>query len=115
MNNDPEIRKYKRKTNDRIENIGWGLFLIMLGLVWIVPDEILPEGTFLIGTGLILLGLNYYRYSQNFKVSRFGVFLGLVAVIAGLGNYFGQPVSIFPIIIILWGISIIWKIIFKKN
>ena len=115
MKNDPEIRNYKRKTSERIENTGWGLFLIMLGLIWIVPDGILPEGTFLIGTGLILLGLNYYRHSQNLNVSRFGIFLGLVAILAGLANYFGQPISIFPIIIILWGISIIWKIIFKKN
>ncbi len=115
MNNDNEIHQYKRRTSERIENSGWGLFLIMLGLIWLVPDGILPEGSFLIGTGIILLGLNYYRKSKGLKTSKFGIFLGLVALLSGIGDYFGMNISIFPVILILWGGSIIWKIISKRN
>ena len=115
MNNNNEIQQYKRRASERIENSGWGLFLIMLGLIWLVPDGILPEGTFLIGTGIILLGLNYYRKSKGLKTSKFGIFLGLVALLSGIGDYFGMNISIFPVILILWGSSIIWKIISKKN
>ncbi|RLC50520.1 MAG: hypothetical protein DRH79_07535 [Candidatus Cloacimonadota bacterium] len=115
MNSNNEINKYKRTTSERIENTGWGLFLIMLGLIWLVPDGILPEGTFLIGTGIILLGLNYFRKSKGLKPSKFGIFLGLVALLSGVGDYSGMDISIFPVILILWGLSIIWKIISRKN
>ena len=115
MNDHNDIREYKRRTNERIESTGWGLFLIMLGLIWLVPDRILPEGSFLIGTGLILLGLNYFRKIKGLKPSKFGIFLGLVALLTGISGYLGLNISIFPVVLILWGISIIWKIFSKKN
>ncbi|NIV40630.1 MAG: hypothetical protein GWN58_67915, partial [Anaerolineae bacterium] len=42
----------------RLDAIGWGLFLVMLGGLWLVPEEWgVPEGTWLIGAGAIVLGL----------------------------------------------------------
>ncbi|MFC1501963.1 hypothetical protein ACFL6A_00955 [bacterium] len=41
----------------RLDAIGWGLFLIMIGGLWMVPEGSLPEGTWLIGTEIIIFGL----------------------------------------------------------
>jgi hypothetical protein len=43
----------------RLEGIGWALFLIMIGGLGLVPS--VPQGTWLVGTGLIMLGLNVAR------------------------------------------------------
>ena len=52
----------KLALNARLEAIGWALFLIWIGGLWLMPDERLPEETWLIGAGLIMLGLNGVRY-----------------------------------------------------
>jgi len=110
-----EVRRKERKELERLEKVGWGLFLIMLGAIWLFPDSIVPEGTFMFGVGVILLGLNLVKYSKGFRINGFTIFLGIVALIAGLSNLLGRPVDIFPLILILWGISIIFGIGRKKH
>ncbi len=113
-----EIQNFKdkrRKDVDRFDNIGWGLFLIVLGAIWLFPDKVVPEGTFLFCVGIILLGMNLIKYMKGVKTNGFTIFLGLIALIAGLCTFLGRPVGIFPLILILWGISILIKIIFKKK
>ena len=113
-----EIQNFKdkrRKDVDRFDNIGWGLFLIVLGAIWLFPDKLVPEGTFLFCVGIILLGMNLIKYVKGFKTNGFTIFLGLIALIAGLCAFLGKPVGIFPLILILWGISILIKIVFKKK
>ena len=55
----------KMHLNKRLEAIAWGLFLIMIGALWLLPDETVPEGTWLLGVGVILLGLNFFTQSQR--------------------------------------------------
>jgi hypothetical protein len=60
-----EIRRFMQETpgsfwqkvalNARFEAIGWVLFFIMIGPHGLMPDGMVPSGTWLIGTGLILL------------------------------------------------------------
>ena len=44
--------------NKRLENIGWGLFLIMWGGSALVSNKTISEGWWSIGAGLIMLWLN---------------------------------------------------------
>ena len=99
----------------RLDNIGWGLFLIVLGVIWLFPDKLVPEGTFLFFVGIILLGMNLIKYMKGLRTNGFTIFLGIIAIIAGLCAFLGRPVSIFPLILILWGLSILIQIIFKKK
>ena len=39
--------------NIRLEEIGWALFLIMIGALWLTPAELIPSHAWLIGAGLI--------------------------------------------------------------
>ena len=117
MNNNEiqNLKDNKGKEADRFDNIGWGLFLIVLGAIWLFPDSIVPDGTFLFSVGVILLGINLIKYMRDLKTNGFTIFLGLIALIAGLCAFLGRPVSIFPLILILWGLSILIQIIFKKK
>jgi hypothetical protein len=74
----------KAALNKRMEAVGWGLFLIMLGGSLLVGREVVPKGWWTIGVGLILLGLNLARYLNGIKMSGFGVFLGVLALIGGI-------------------------------
>ena len=110
-----EVKSKERKELERFEKIGWGLFLVMLGAIWLFPDSVVPEGTFMFGVGIILLGINLVKYSKGYRVNGFTIFLGLVALIAGLSSLLGRSVDIFPLVLILWGISIIFGIGRKRN
>jgi len=110
-----ETKSKKKKELEKLEKIGWGLFLVMLGAIRLFPDSVVPEGTFMFGVGIILLGLNLAKYAKGFSVNGFTIFLGIVALVAGLSSLFGRPVDIFPLILILWGVSIIFGIGRKKK
>jgi hypothetical protein len=105
----------KRTLNKRLEAVGWGLFFIMIGGLWLVPGEVLPEGTWLIGVGVIMLGLNLARYMNGIKMSWFTIVLGVLALAAGLGDYVGVELPLIPIVIVLVGLSIIVGVLTRED
>jgi hypothetical protein len=105
----------KRALNKRLEEIGWGLFLIIIGGIWLLPDEQVPPGVWLIGAGLIMLGINGARYLNGIKMSGFTIILGALALIAGLGGLVGVKLPFFAILFILIGASIILKPLIEKK
>lgn len=93
--------------NQRLEESGWGFFLLMTGTLMLLPREFVPEGTWLIGAGLILLGLNGIRYLNDIKISRFTITLGFAAIGFGLATLFGLKLPLLAIFLSLVGLSII--------
>lgn len=91
----------------RIDAVGWALFFIMIGGIGLAPKESIPEGTWLIGVGLIMLGANVARCLSGLKIVSFTIFLGLLALGIGLSVMFGLNLPVFPILLILVGVSII--------
>ena len=99
----------KRRLNKRLESVGWALFLITIGGIWLFPDEQVPEGTWLIGAGAIMLGLNGARYLCGIKMSGTSIVLGLLAVALGVIDVLGVKVPFLPIVLIIIGAIIILK------
>jgi hypothetical protein len=89
----------------RIEAIGWGLLLLMTGILFLVPG--LPDGTWLVGLGVLMLGLNATRIYVGLRPDRFGVILGTGAVLAGFAIMAGIDVPVFALLLILCGLAII--------
>ncbi len=110
-----DLESQKKALDKRLDAIGWGLFLIMIGCLWLIPDERVPNGTWLIGTGLIILGLMAVRYLYGVKISGFWFFLGIVALVFGISDFFGLNLPLLPILIILVGLGIIIKPLVKKK
>ncbi len=69
----PNDRDYGRINVDR--ELRRGLFLIIIGALWIFPGGSIPEGTWLITAGVIMLGVNVIRYLNDIKMSGWGVLL----------------------------------------
>ena len=99
----------KRALSKRLEDIGWGLFFIMIGCIWLVPKERVPQGTWLLGTGVLLLALNAVRYLNGLAINGFTAVLGILALAAGVGDLFGVRLPLFAICLIIFGASIILK------
>jgi hypothetical protein len=98
----------------RFDEIGWALFLIMIGGIWLIPDKF-PHDAWLIGAGLIILGLNAVRYLSGIPTSSFATILGIVALAGGVGGAFGIQVSVLALIFIVIGLSIIAKPLVEKH
>jgi len=91
----PEIVKHetvdqkKADLNKRLETIGWGCFLLMLGGFLFVPHLIVAGGVWSIGVGVIMLGLNIARYFTGIRLSGFTTFLGILSVLFGIAQLAG--------------------------
>ena len=100
----------KEELGQRLDAIGWGLFLVMLGGLWLVPEEWgVPEGTWPIGTGVIVLGLIAVRYLRGLQVSGFWLFLGALALGTGLASVLGLDLPVFPILLVIAGAGILLR------
>jgi hypothetical protein len=105
----------KTALNKRLEDTGWALFLIMVGILWLIPGERIPDDTWLIGAGLIMLGINGVRYIKGINMSGFTLVLGALALVAGLCGLAGVKLPLFAILFILIGAIIILKPLLEKK
>jgi MFS family permease len=101
--------------NKRLETIGWGLFLIMLGGFALVPHALVPKGLWSIGVGVIMLGLNIARYFFKIKMSGFTTFLGIISLLSGITQLLGMHNLDAPILLIVIGAYLIVKPWFDKR
>lgn len=101
--------------NKRIENVGWGFFLMMIGGLWLVPDRFIPEGTWLIGAAIILFGINIVRHLNHIPMSNFSLILGIIAFVIGISDFFQVDLPFFPILLILIGVKLLIQPVFEKQ
>lgn len=109
------ITAERQALNKRLETIGWALFLIMIGGLGLVPNDQVPGGTWLVGAGLIMLGLNAVRFLNGIPMSGFTTVLGAIALLAGVSDFLRISLPLFPILLILIGAHIIIKPYLERN
>jgi hypothetical protein len=110
-NQDPK----EKALDQRLDALGWGLFLIMIGGLWLAPEGWVPEGTWLIGTGVIILGLMLIRYVNGIRVNGFWLVVGLIALGFGISDVFGLDVPVLPILLIIIGVHILLKPLLQRK
>jgi hypothetical protein len=103
------IDEEKAALNKRLETIGWGCFLIMLGGFVLVPHDVIAKGFWSIGVGIIMLGLNAARYFFKIKMSGFTTFLGVISLLSGVTQLMGMHNLDAPILLIIIGAYLILK------
>ena len=108
----PNANTQSAGLNDRLNDIGWGLLLMMTGVIWLVPKP--PEGAWLIGVAVILLGINLVRYFKHVRVNGFSLGLGLAALIAAFAPMWLSGVPLLAICLLLVGASLIAKPLLRR-
>lgn len=101
--------------NQRLEDVGWGLMLIFTGILWLAPDERVPHGTWLLGVGVILLGLNFVRYLKGIGVSVFTTLVGAFALLGGLAGLLSVNLPLFAAVLIVLGSAILFRTLFTTS
>jgi hypothetical protein len=99
------MRSVQEDLESRIDSAGWGLFFLMTGVMLLVPG--LPAGSWLIGVGILLIGLSVLRAMLRLPVSPFGVMMALVLVATGLGEAAGVAVPWFALMLVLCGMALV--------
>ena len=109
------VDEEKAALNKRLETIGWGCFLIMLGGFMFVPHTVVAKGVWSIGVGVIMLGLNVARYFYKIKMSGFTTFLGVISLISGVMQLFGLHTLEGAVLLIILGAYLLVKPWFDKR
>jgi hypothetical protein len=109
------VDEEKAALNKRLETIGWGCFLIMLGGFMFVPHTVVAKGFWSIGVGVIMLGLNVARYFYKIKMSGFTTFLGVISLISGILQLLGLHTLEGAVLLIVLGAYLIVKPWFEKQ
>ncbi len=111
-----DVQSAERPALDRLlERIGWGLFLILIGGLLLVPQGQVPEGSWLLGAGAILLGVNLARYLNGIAPSYFTTVLGVLALAGGVGVFYGVELPLLPALLILVGVGMIFRPLFERD
>ncbi len=105
----------KQILDKRFEALAWALFLIMIGCLWLMPEGVLPDYTWLFGAGAIMLGLNATRLVNGIRTCGFTIILGVLAVYAGCSRAWDFEMRLVPILLIIAGISIVYTIVLRRR
>jgi hypothetical protein len=111
----PATESSERTSARRFEEFAWAAFLIMTGALWLMPVDRVPEGTWLIGTGVVLLGLNGARYFAGAAVNGFTLLLGALALAGGVAELLGVELPLIAVALIVFGASILLKPVFTAR
>ncbi len=95
--------------NKVLDGLAWGSFFILLGLVWFISASYsIDAGAYVtVAIGLILIGINLIRLNVGIKVSKFSLFIGLIAFALGGAGIIGYSLPLVPMVIILIGLFIV--------
>ena len=99
--------------NQRYESVAWGAIFILLATLMFIPGD--QNNEFLLGVGIILLGLNLVRSIQNMAVNVFSTIIGAMALVVGaisvlwpiLGIKAHYEVDIFAFILLAIGLYLL--------
>lgn len=92
-----------------LHDLAWGLLLTLTGVIWLFPDSKVPPGTWLFGVAAILIGVNLVRRLNHIRVSALSMILGVIALIAALGEAWRTDLHLLPVCLIIIGLSLVAK------
>lgn len=103
------------KKSKALDGLAWGLFIILIGIGWWAGNHYqMYTGAYIaLGAGLILLGLNMTRAAMDIKISKFSLFIGIVALAMGGAGILGYALDLFPTVVILIGLFVVGEALGK--
>jgi hypothetical protein len=105
----------RRLVKRRIDAVGWGLLLMLTGGAFLIPDEHLAGVAWLIGVGIVLLGVAGVRYLNGLGPGVGNLVLGSVSLAGGLAGLFGLSLPLLPILLILFGVCLVISPLLEKE
>ncbi len=99
----------QKDLDSRLDIAGWGLFCLLSGIVLLVPA--LPDGTWLTGTGAIVVAFAALRANFGLPVSMFWTSLGVAFTALGIATLAGLALPWFATLVIACGFGLIAEVV----
>jgi hypothetical protein len=100
-------RSAAERVNDvarKLDAVGWGLFLIWLGIVLLAKAQ---TSVALLGIGIIMLGVQLARLVLKIKWEGFWFVVGLLFIIGSLWQLANTRIELIPILLIAAGLALV--------
>ncbi len=105
----------KSQSHKALDAIAWGIFIVLLGAGWVVSAyRNIDTGIYVaLGVGLILIVLNLSRRAMGITISKFSLFIGLLALALAGSGIAGFEMPFIPTVVVLVGLFIVAEAIQK--
>lgn len=98
-------------TAHKLDALGWGLFFIWIGIVFLAN---LGWGIGLVGFGVVVLGVQIARKYAGLTFEAFWAVVGTVFVIGGIWELLSVRASLIPILCIAAGVWLFVSVLVSK-
>ena len=98
-------RASNAEVSDRVDTVGWGILLVVIGAVSLMPG--MPDGAWLVAAGVVMLGASAVRAWLRLGVHGVTVVVGIVALAAGVFTLAGLSTEVGPLVLIVLGLTIV--------
>lgn len=115
METNPQPPVNTPRLDRRLNDIGWGLLLMLTGAIWLLPPTAVAPGTWLFGVAVILLGVNAARYVKHIAVSGFSVAVGIAAFVAAVSQLWRTDPPLVAIFLLVIGTSLVARPLFTRT
>lgn len=104
-----EKMEEKSTKNKIFDAIAWGVFIVLLGVGWITSTYYqMDTGIYIaLGAGLILIALNFARWTTGISISKFSLLIGMLALALSGSGILGFAMPFIPTLIVLVGLFIV--------
>jgi hypothetical protein len=112
-----EKMEEKSTINKIFDAIAWGVFIVLLGVGWITSTYYqMDTGIYIaFGAGLILITLNFARWTTGISISKFSLFIGMLALALSGSGILGFAMPFIPTLIVLVGLFIVAQALQKTT
>lgn len=107
----------EKSTNKKVlDAIAWGIFVVLLGAGWVASSYYqMDTGIYVaLGVGFILIALNVARRTMGITVSKFSLFIGLLALALSGAGLLGFALPFVPTVVVLVGLFIVAEALQKS-
>ncbi len=104
-----EKMEQKTANNKVYDAVAWGAFIVLLGVGWAtsIAYQISTTVYIALGVGVILIALNLARRFTAIKISKFSLFVGLIALALSCSGIVGYELPFIPTLIVLVGLFVV--------
>ena len=103
-----EVENNGRQGLTRYGSIGLAIFVISVGLVYLIPNSF-PEGTLYVVAGILILLVNILNSLKGMSYSGFDVVFAIILTFIGADKILDLELSFLPILLIVVGALSLFK------
>ena len=96
-------------SNKLLNGVAWGAFFVVLGIGWLasIAYTLDVAAYIAVGAGIILVAINLARLNMGISLSKFSLFIGLIALALGGAGIIGYSLPLIPTLVVLVGLFIV--------